>query len=171
MRIARAMAITVLVLPVVAAAAGVGLRLFMERGAESALYPGDDVAITALRGALPPNAYLACPPGYCAVAGAAPSPTFAVGADRLYTAFGRLIAAEPRVVTVLAEPEQRRIIVIQRSAVFGFPDLVTAEIVALAADRSSLALYSRARYGRSDFGVNRRRVEQWLARLPALANQ
>ena len=50
-----------------------------------------------------------------------------------------------------------------------FPDLVTVEFVALAPDRSSLALYSRARYGRSDFGVNRRRVLRWLSRLQQIA--
>ena len=48
-------------------------------------------------------------------------------------------------------------------------DPVTVEFVALAPDRSSLALYSRARYGRSDFGVNRGRVLRWLSRLQQIA--
>jgi len=81
----------------------------------------------------------------------------------------QVIAAEPRLVQVAAEPGQRRSVLIQRSALFRFPDLVTVEFVALAPDRSSLALYSRARYGRSDFGVNRRRVLRWLSRLQQIA--
>ena len=135
----------------------VGLRLYMGRVAEDQLRPGEDVAIAALRGPLAANAFLACPP------------VFAVSADRLAEYWTQMIAAEPRLVQVAAEPGQRRSVLIQRSALFRFPDLVTVEFVALAPDRSSLALYSRARYGRSDFGVNRRRVLRWLSRLPQIA--
>jgi uncharacterized protein (DUF1499 family) len=147
----------------------VGLRLYIGRVAEDQLRPGEDVAIAALRGPLAANAFLACPPGYCAVAEAAASPVFAVSADRLAEYWTQMIAAEPRLVQVAAEPGQRRSVLIQRSALFRFPDLVTVEFVALAPDRSSLALYSPARYGRSDFGVNRRRVLRWLSRLQQIA--
>ena len=44
---------------------------------------GEDIAVAALRGPLPPNAFLACPAGYCSVAEAAPSPVFALSADAL----------------------------------------------------------------------------------------
>lgn len=152
-------------------AAGFALRLYMSRASENRLRPGEDVAIADLHGALPPNAFVACPPGYCAAVDAAPSPVFAIGADRLYRSWERLVAQEPRVATMLADPKGRRIIVIQRSPVLHFPDVVTAEFVTLGPDRSSPAIYSRARYGRYDFGVNRRRVEAWLARLQRLANE
>lgn len=152
-----------LILLALVAAAGVALRVRMQQPAESRLQPGEDVAIAQLPAQLPPNAFVACPPGYCAVADAAPSPVFAIGVDRLREAFEEMLAAAPRIVTVVAAP--RRFIVIQRSAVFAFPDIITAEFVALGPGQSSLALYSRARYGRSDFGVNRRRVERWLTRL------
>ena len=150
------------------AAAGIALRLYMDRPAENRLRPGEDTAAAALRGVLPPNAALACPPGYCSVAGAVTSPEFAVPAAILYRDYVQLLAAAPRVVTVVAEPP-RRLVAIQHSAFLRFPDIVSAEFVALGADRSSLALYSRARYGRYDFGVNRRRVATWLARLAAKA--
>ncbi len=58
--------------------------------------------------------------------------------------------------------------VIQRSRVFRFPDIVTVEVLPLDDARSTLAIYSRSRYGRRDFGVNRDRVEAWLARLEAM---
>ena len=149
-------------------AAGLGLRLYLERAAESRLRPGEDVAVVELPGPLPQNAFLACPPGHCALATAAPSPIFATDAERLYQAVLRLVASEPRSVIVLAEPRRRRIVAIQRSAVFGFPDIVIAQCIALGPGRASLALYSRARYGSADFGVNRRRVEAWLVRLRQL---
>jgi hypothetical protein len=51
-----------------AAAAGFGLRLYMNHAGENRLRPGEDIAIGELRGSLPPNAFLACPPGYCRIA-------------------------------------------------------------------------------------------------------
>jgi Protein of unknown function (DUF1499) len=163
-RIARGTAIGLLGALTALVAAGCALRLYLARPAENHLRPGENIAIGDLRGPLPANAFVACPPGYCAIAGAMPSPIFATAVAPLYREFGRLIASAPRTVTILARPP-RRIVVIQRSAIFRFPDIVTAEFVALGADRSSLALYSRARYGSYDFGVNRRRVAAWLARL------
>jgi uncharacterized protein (DUF1499 family) len=161
------MGLTMLLL--IASALVLGLRVYFGRTAEDRLRPGEDIAIAALRGPLAPNAFLACPKGHCAVAEAAPSPIFAVSADRLAAYWAEMITAEPRLVQIAAEPEQRRSVWLQRSAVFRFPDLVTAEFFALAPDRSSLALYSRARYGRYDFGVNRQRVLHWLSRLQQIA--
>ncbi len=52
-----------------------------------------------------------------------------------------------------------------RSAVFNFPDLVTAQVDPAPADMASLVLYSRSVYGHGDLGVNRARVDAWLAAL------
>jgi uncharacterized protein (DUF1499 family) len=46
-----------------------------------------------------------------------------------------------------------------------FPDLVTVQVNAEGADRSTLVIWSRSVYGRSDFGVNRERTLSWLAAL------
>ena len=167
----RGIGIGVLLLVVALIAAAIGLRLFLQRAGEDRLRSGEDVAIAALRGKLPPNAFLACPPNYCRTGSAAPSPVLALDAERLYWALVRIVTAAPRVTVVRDDPQHRRIVLIQRSALLRFPDIVIAEVVALGADRSSVALYSRARYGRYDFGVNRRRVEQWLAHLAVAAKQ
>jgi uncharacterized protein (DUF1499 family) len=153
----------------IASAIVLGLRLYFGRTAEDRVLPGEDIAITALHGPLAPNAFVACPVGYCAADEAVPSPIFAVSVDRLAEYWSEMIAGEPRLVQVAAAPKEHRSFWIQRSAVFRFPDLVTVEFVALAPDRSSLAVYSRARYGRYDFGVDRRRVLRWLSRLQQIA--
>jgi uncharacterized protein (DUF1499 family) len=54
-----------------------------------------------------------------------------------------------------------------RSAVFNFPDLVTAQVAPDGENASTLILYSRSVYGRSDFGVNRKRLLSWLAAFDA----
>ena len=62
---------------------------------------------------------------------------------------------------------------VQRSATFGFPDVISVEAVDLgvgdAGQRSSLVIYSQAIYGSSDLGVNGERIERWLAKLSAAA--
>jgi uncharacterized protein (DUF1499 family) len=163
-RLSRAM----LRLSTLLAALGLGLRLYLDRPAENRLLPNENVTPAELAGRLPANAFLACPPNYCAASDAAVSPLFAVGADRLYHDLLESIASEPRIV-IVSEQQSRRLVLIQRSALWRFPDIVTAEFVAIAPNRSSIVLYSRARYGRYDFGVNRRRVETWLARLEKIA--
>ncbi len=155
----------------VIAASVLGLRLYMTRPAEDQLLADERVAIATLQSPLPGNAALACPPDYCAVAEATPSPVFAVGWEKLREHWAGIIGHVPRVVAIASDPAQRRYSVIQHSLVFGFPDIVTFEFVPLGPDRSSIAIYSRARYGRSDFGVNRRRVLTWLGQLRAIAPQ
>jgi uncharacterized protein (DUF1499 family) len=144
------------------------LRLYMGRTAEDVLQPGEQVVIGELRDPLPGNAFLACPPGFCAATGAA-SPEFAISRERLEAAFDDMLANEINIVPVAYEAERHCLVVIQHTPLLQFPDIVTIEFIALAADRSTLALYSRARYGRSDFGTNRRRVLRWLNRLKPLA--
>lgn len=163
--IVRLMTVPVAAALLALAAGALGLRLYLERPAENRLRPGEDVAPAALAGPLPANAWLACPPGRCRAAGAAAGPVFAVAADRLYRALRAVIAAQPRTVIVREDPGRRRLVAIQRSPGLGFPDIVIAESFDLGSGRAGPALYSRARYGRWDFGVNRRRVETWLTEV------
>jgi uncharacterized protein (DUF1499 family) len=140
------------------------IRLYMGRGAEDALQPGERVILAELRDPIPGNAFLACPPGYCA-ATALKSPVFALPVDRLIGKWAQMIAGEPGVVQIEDQPGAHRIVLIQHTPLLRFPDIVTVEFVALAPDRSSLAIYSRSRYGRGDFGTNRQRVLRWLSEI------
>ena len=54
---------------------------------------------------------------------------------------------------------------IVRSQWMGFPDYVSLKIVPQPDGRFALAIWSRSRFGYSDLGVNRARVERWLAAL------
>lgn len=161
----RRMVAGIVIVALFAFALGLGLRLYMSRAAEDRLRPGEDVTLANLRGPVPGNGFLACPPGYCAVEPGMTSPVFSTDAARLAVMWREMLRSESRVVMLSSEPERRRFVLMQRSALFGFPDVVTVEFVALGPDRSSLAIYSRARYGKLDFGVNRERVERWLSRL------
>ena len=53
---------------------------------------------------------------------------------------------------------------VQRTMILGFPDYITVKAVPVD-DGAALIIWSRSRYGHSDFGVNKSRVEGWLSQL------
>ena len=148
---------------------GLALRIYMGREAEDRLAPGEAVSVAALRSPLPRPSFLACPTDYCSAAEAIASPLFGLPRDRLYAFWLEVVSREKRMVPVVADPENRRLVYIQHSPTFRFPDIITVEFVSLGSDRSSIAIYSRSRYGEFDFGKNRKRVERWLALLDRVA--
>lgn len=114
------------------------------------------------------NEYLVAPEGFTPRAKPQRiAPVHARPAAEIASRLKGVILAEPRIDWREEAAGGLRLEVVQRSRVFRFPDTVTIEILPLDAARSTLAIYSRSRYGRRDFGVNRDRVESWLARLEA----
>jgi hypothetical protein len=120
-----------------------------------------------------PNTALAGPavPGQYAATLSPPdivTPLYQVPAARLFAAIGAVAAAQQRIFVAAAYPDLKQEHWVVRSAVFNFPDLVTAQVVAQGPDASTLVLYGRSVYGRSDFGVNQHRLRAWLAALNTL---
>jgi len=112
------------------------------------------------------NQYLVCPPDLCTEAKAhRESPQFDRSADDLRAAFETVILGSAA-VTKMAESEDTLDVVV-RTPVVRWPDWVTVRFIPLGENRSTLAIYSRSVYGRSDFGANERRITTWLARLSA----
>jgi uncharacterized protein (DUF1499 family) len=167
-RAARRMMRILLAVGLAVVLAGLALRTYLSRPAEDRLAPGEAVSIADLSRPLARSRFLACPPGYCAAADMA-SAIFNMPWDQLREYWKEMIA-EPPAILVVFEFEHRRAVYIQRSPIFGFPDIVTVEFVALGPELSSLAVYSRSRYGGYDFAKNRKRVQRWLFRLQEVAH-
>lgn len=53
---------------------------------------------------------------------------------------------------------------VDRSLIFGFPDYISVRAIPFE-NGAALVIWSRSRYGRSDFGVNKERIDAWLDRL------
>lgn len=68
--------------------------------------------------------------------------------------------ATPRTNILAGSVEEGRITYVTRSRVFGFPDYTTAEVT-----DGQLRVFGRLRFGKGDMGVNRERIESWLAQL------
>lgn len=114
-----------------------------------------------------PRDWLLAPPDLAPVPGMpdqAP-PVYPVSAQRLADAWAAVVRAQPRATIVAVSDDGLRIDSEQRSRLMGFVDRIAMRAVPVDDNRATLAVYSRATIGYYDFGVNRRRVEAWLAEL------
>ena len=80
--------------------------------------------------------------------------------DGALTRLNEIALATPRTRILAGSVEEGRITYETRSKIMGFPDYTTADVV-----DGRLRVFARSRFGRSDFGVNRARIETWLAQL------
>lgn len=114
-----------------------------------------------------PNQYLLCPEDLCATETDGAAPVFDVPVMKLQAAWDEMIAQQPRLQVLRRDLTNTQIDYVQRSRLLRFPDLVTVRFIAVDDSHATLAIYSRSVYGKGDLGVNRARVEEWLARLRA----
>lgn len=111
------------------------------------------------------NTALAAPEGF------SPKPdivtrVYAAPPQALYAAVTKLAEGWPRTFKLVRYDEVREAAYVARSLVFNFPD--TIEVKVTPKDSGSvLVIYSASKYGESDFGVNRKRIDAWLAQLDA----
>ena len=111
------------------------------------------------------NQYLVTPDDYCSARAHMDSPTFDLSVEELRERWMTMIASQPRVETRKADDAAMQYEFIQRTKLLRFPDIITVRFIPLEQRRSTLAVYSRSRYGRRDFGVNKDRVLAWLEAL------
>ncbi len=157
--------IAVLVVTVVAA-----VLLFTPLGERpfTALFTVDDVEtvdFADLKLTDKPNQFLMCPPRLCNADPHADSLVFDVSVDQLRERWREVVAAQPRVELLAEDEDGQQFDYVQRSARFRFPDIITVRFISVPPSKSTLAIYSRAVYGKSDFGMNRKRIEAWLKNL------
>ncbi|KUJ80855.1 hypothetical protein AVO45_07450 [Ruegeria marisrubri] len=76
--------------------------------------------------------------------------------------FDAIARAAPRTQVLAGSVAEGMATYVTRTRMMGFPDYTTA-----AQDGDTLRIVARSRFGRSDLGVNRKRLEGWLNRLQA----
>ena len=111
-----------------------------------------------------PNDALVCPAGRCPDAKPDIEPrVYPAEPSALLARLREVARSEPNVTELSFEPG-RIARFVQQTRLMRFPDTIDVEVFP-AADGATLAIYSRSLIGRKDFGVNRARVERWLAAL------
>ena len=118
-----------------------------------------------------PNQYLVCPEGYCAAPAHRAAPNFSVAVQVLQDAWFELIAAQPSTRVIAGDETARQFDIETLTPLVGFPDTITVRFLEAPAGGSTLAVYSRSFYGKSDFGANKKRLDAWLAQLTARLSQ
>lgn len=77
-----------------------------------------------------------------------------------FTRLHAVILATPRTELLAGGPEDGHATYVTRSLWMGFPDYTSVQ-----ANGDVLGIWGRSRFGRSDVGVNKARVDGWLAQL------
>src|SRR5262245_15887731 len=124
------------------------------------------IDFATLRRRSSPNDALVCPPGRCP--SAQPdheTKIYDMPPAELSARLTQGALAEPDTRALPCDPPCRLLRYVQYSHLMRFPDTIDVEVLPAGDGRSTVAIYSRSLVGYGDFGVNRARIERWLAAL------
>jgi len=116
-----------------------------------------------------PNSWRAGPDGAGPQPLDATTPVYDASPAYLAAAFDAFAMAQPGVSRLMVSDDDLCVTYVQRSRIMGYPDYFSIRFLDLGRGDAGVAVFSRARYGGSDHGVNRARVEKWLAALEPFA--
>jgi len=106
----------------------------------------------------------AADPGKAGVMISAGTTIWPMTAARLMQEFNAIALDEPRTRLLAGSVADLHATYVARTRWIGFPDLITVRTIPDGTG-STLAIVSRSRFGRSDFGVNQARLARWLKTL------
>lgn len=129
------------------------------------------VDFATLTRSMTPNDSLACPAEFCSAKVDFVTQAVPLSAPELAAKVVTVIGAEPRTELAMKDAGGLRLVFVQRSRLFRFPDTVNVAIAPVDVGHATIAVYSRSNYGYGDLGVNRARVADWLAKLGLVATQ
>jgi hypothetical protein len=112
-----------------------------------------------------PNFFRVAPVDRVAVPPDQPAATYRADAATLAKAFDDFAARQRDTIRIAGTPAEGWMTYVQRTEVLKFPDYLSVRFIDLGGGRSTLAIFSRSRYGHGDMGVNRARVQAWLEAL------
>lgn len=87
--------------------------------------------------------------------------------EDMFAQLDQIIRETPRTRQLAGSLGDGVLTYVTRSAIWGFPDYTTLSFQRGESGTSILKIYGRLRFGRSDLGVNQRRITSWLSALDA----
>ena len=110
-----------------------------------------------------PNDYLVAPDGAASAKPDLVSKVHASEPRDLLFQFDAI--AQPSGAKIIAgSVDELWITYVQRTMILGFPDYISVKAVPVEGG-SALIIWSRSRFGHSDLGVNKKRIDGWLNQL------
>ena len=95
----------------------------------------------------------------------AASPVYGKRAADMARAFHELALTQRGTLHVAGVQDDLHLTYVQRTRRLKLPDYVSVKFIDLADNRSTVAVFSRSRFGYGDLGVNAKRVRQWMSGL------
>jgi len=93
------------------------------------------------------------------------SPVYSEDPFVLAEAFDDFARAQRATVRIAGLPPELFMTYVQRTETLKFPDYISIKFIPLDDGTTTLAVYSRSRYGYADLGANQARVERWVKTL------
>jgi len=118
-----------------------------------------------------PNDFLVCPESFCTAASDRVAPILDLAPADQLRLWEELVTTSPRTRVLEVDDDRLTIHAEQQTRLMRFVDTIVVRIVPIEEGRSSFAAYSRSELGHSDMGVNRARLEDWIAELEAAASR
>lgn len=112
-----------------------------------------------------PNSFRMAPAGSTSERIDAISPAYTEDAVVLAEAFDEFVRKQRATVRIAGLPPELFMTYVQRTEKLKFPDYISVKFIGLEDGTTSIAVYSRSRYGYADLGMNQARVERWVKTL------
>lgn len=112
-----------------------------------------------------PNCFRMAPAGSTDERIDAISPIYGESALVLAQAFDEFALTQRATHRIAGLPPEQMMTYVQTTEKIKAPDYLTIKFISLEDGRSTIAVYSRARFGYGDLGVNEERVRRWVKTL------
>lgn len=93
------------------------------------------------------------------------APIYAANPAIIALALDEFALRQPRTERIAGTPESGWMTYVQRSEMMRYPDYISVMIFELEDGNSTIAMFSRSRFGHGDLGVNAERMRRWLGTL------
>lgn len=117
-----------------------------------------------------PNAFRMAPSGSTGQRIDAIAPVYSEKPLVIAQAFDEFALSQRATVRIAGLPPELMMTYVQRTEKLKMPDYLTIKFIDLGDGKSTIAVYSRARYGYADLGVNQARVERWVKTLDSFVD-
>jgi len=112
-----------------------------------------------------PNTYFVAPQNMVDALVDLEAPIYAVPAIIMANAFNDYVITQPNALAIDGSVDALWLTYVQRTPTLKMPDYITVKFIELEEGKSTIAIYSRSRYGYGDMGVNKARITAWLQSL------
>jgi len=112
-----------------------------------------------------PNSFRMAPQGSTSERIDVISPVYSEDPFVLAEAFDEFVLKQRATVRIAGLPPELMMTYVQRTEKLKFPDYISVRFIDMGDGNTSIAVYSRSRYGYADLGVNQARVERWVKTL------